>query len=278
MDYNFKIAGINISFQYRFRDYFYPQINEYKTCVSPEFYIQTKLLDKISLPEGVLLKRYHDHYIYLNEFGLSLVELKSQDIVKRIDVDADRKWYCLQLKNKVSNIADVEYIETGKIFSDIALRNRILTLHASAIAYNNKAILFSAPSQVGKSTQASLWCKYGDNCTIINDDKPLIYFKNNRLYACGSPWAGKKALNNNVEYEVLAIVFLRQGFNNRVIKLSTEEKVIEIMRNVYRSYNTYKSKILTTMIDKMINSTDLFLYECKDTYDSFLNLYKYFRF
>lgn len=43
---------------------------------------------------------------------------------------------------------------------------------------DGKAYMFSAPSGTGKSTHAKLWrdC-FGDRVTMINDDKPLIKFR-----------------------------------------------------------------------------------------------------
>ena len=39
----------------------------------------------------------------------------------------------------------------------LLLFNRIM--HASVVEYQNQAILFSGPSEIGKSTQANLWKK-----------------------------------------------------------------------------------------------------------------------
>lgn len=59
-----------------------------------------------------------------------------------------------------------------------ALERRMLQkdsfiLHSAYIRHRGRAILFSAPSGTGKSTQASLWAQYA-GAEIINGDRALL--------------------------------------------------------------------------------------------------------
>ncbi len=48
-------------------------------------------------------------------------------------------------------------------------------MHASAIAVDGEAFLFTAPSGTGKSTHVRLWRELlGERAVMINDDKPLL--------------------------------------------------------------------------------------------------------
>ena len=83
----------------------------------------------------------------------------------------------------------------------ILLKKNMPILHASYIEYNNKAILFAAPSGVGKSTQASLWKEYKD-ATIVNDDRVLIGCNNENWYAYGYPSTGSSKICLNRTNEI----------------------------------------------------------------------------
>jgi len=93
-----------------------------------------------------------------------------------------------------------------------------LQTHGVAIEYDGKAYMFSAPSGTGKSTRAFLWQKYlgYDKVSVINGDKPVLWFNGNEVLACGSPWAGKEGLNRNVCVPLGGICLLRRSSENTI--------------------------------------------------------------
>ena len=68
-------------------------------------------------------------------------------------------------------------------------QNRIIHLHSSYIIYHDKAILFTGPSGIGKTTQAELWRDY-QGAEIINGDVTLIRKWDGRYCAfwCADSW------------------------------------------------------------------------------------------
>ena len=93
---------------------------------------------------------------------------------------------------------DWDYFLEGAKFSSLLLENDGFVLHASALALNENAFLFSANSGIGKSTHTRLWKKVFDGVTIINDDKPALRLKSGLFYVYGTPWSGKSSLNENI--------------------------------------------------------------------------------
>ena len=91
-----------------------------------------------------------------------------------------------------------------------------LILHCAYIEYNGRGILFSAPSGVGKSTQASLWEKYRNSVTV-NGDRALLRKKEGKWLACAWPVCGSSQICKRVDVPVHAIVMLCQGKKNSVI-------------------------------------------------------------
>ena len=106
----------------------------------------------------------------------------------------------------------------------IFLQNRTLLLHSSFIKGGSSAILFSAPSGTGKSTQAELWKQY-ENTDIINGDRAAIKRTEKGWTAWGLPYAGSSGIYRNECAKIAAIVVLRQGKENTIRQLGPAEAI-----------------------------------------------------
>lgn len=111
---------------------------------------------------------------YLTEAGAE----KAQKIVVTEEYYASRKE-----RFPTASDEQLEYMGTGTFFYKTLLRFDGMMLHASAVAADGEAYLFSAPSGTGKSTHTALWQELlgKDKVLIINDDKPAIRKKERRL-------------------------------------------------------------------------------------------------
>ena len=82
----------------------------------------------------------------------------------------------------------VHYMETGHQFGLELVRHNGVRLHSSAVAWNGRAYLFSAPCGTGKSTHRQMWQQlYGEDAAIaFNDDKPALrLLEDGKWYAYG---------------------------------------------------------------------------------------------
>ncbi|MBQ6889619.1 MAG: hypothetical protein IJN53_01145 [Oscillospiraceae bacterium] len=108
-------------------------------------------------------------------------------------------------------------------------------LHASYVGWQNQAILFAAPSQTGKSTQASLWQQYA-GADIINGDRVLLGKDQGRWYAYGYPNCGSSNICKNIHLPIRAIVILRQGQDNVIQPLTQGQ----ISRNLVAGFALHR--------------------------------------
>lgn len=92
-------------------------------------------------------------------------------------------------------------------------------LHSSFISWNGKAILFTAPSGTGKSTQAELWKKYR-GAEIINGDRTAVMVSDGGIFAHGVPYCGTSGICGNAELPLAAIVYLTQSPKSSVQPLT----------------------------------------------------------
>lgn len=90
--------------------------------------------------------------------------------------------------------------------------------HCSYIEHEGAAILFTAPSGTGKSTQADLWHSHRD-ARIINGDRAAVRVVDGVPYACGIPFAGSSSYCENVTLPLKAIVYLAQAPQTTIRRL-----------------------------------------------------------
>lgn len=113
---------------------------------------------------------------------------------------------------------------TGKLLMNAMDLPHLLTihdgflLHASYIEYEGRAILFTAPSGTGKSTQAQLWCDHA-GAELVNGDRAAVRIMDGTVYACGTPYSGSSPVRRNVRLPLAAIVYLSQAPENSITRL-----------------------------------------------------------
>lgn len=137
-----------------------------------------------------------------------------------------------------------------------------MVLHSAYMCYENSAILFSAPSEVGKSTQASLWEKYRGTRTI-NGDRSLLIREKDGWYAYGWPVCGSSEICNNETYPIRAIVMLKQAKTNCAYLLKGFQAVREIMEQI--TINSWDSNFQIQVMDnleQLIEEVPVYRLEC----------------
>lgn len=94
--------------------------------------------------------------------------------------------------------------------------------HSAMIQVGGKAILFTAPSGTGKSTQAALWEQHR-SARIINGDRSAVRWVGEQAFACGIPFAGSSNICKNETLPLGAVVYLKQAPGNRLRRLQGAE-------------------------------------------------------
>lgn len=158
----------------------------------------------------------------------------------------------------------MEIIDIVKIMN----KNNTFILHSSFIKYNNKAILFSAPSGTGKSTQADLWNKY-ENAEIINGDRAGIRKIGDEWTAYGLPFAGSSRIFKNKKAPISRIIILRQGKENKLKRLSPREAFIKIYsETTIHTWDKEFQENIINMITDLVQNVPVYLYECLPNEDA----------
>lgn len=97
-----------------------------------------------------------------------------------------------------------------------------MILHSSYILDQEKAILFTAPSGTGKSTQAHLWQEVRGS-RIINGDRALLQKGDEGWFAGGWPMSGSSGISTPRLAPIKAVIVLSQSSRNLGHRLTAEE-------------------------------------------------------
>lgn len=141
--------------------------------------------------------------------------------------------------------------------------NGDMILHTAFLCHDGQAILFSGPSEIGKSTQAGLWEKYTSHSHTVNGDRGLLMKENGVWYVGGWPICGSSGICNNEKYPVKAIVMLRQSKENRCELLSGVQAFRELLPQI--TVNTWNSAFQLKAMDNiedLINNIDIYELFC----------------
>ena len=168
----------------------------------------------------------------------------SADITIRADRYQTQQWQGLTPEMAI-------YLESGFQFYGNLVRFDGMMLHASAVALNGRAYLFSGPSGMGKSTHTRLWQRvFGKEAQIFNDDKPALRRGEDCWYAYGTPWCGKDGINQNKKVPLGGICFLKRGEENRIFRLNAEQALPRVLSQTMYKFQDPR------MLDRMLKNVE----------------------
>lgn len=135
----------------------------------------------------------------------------------------------------------LDWMDVDTVFNSLfALERRMyehnmFIIHSAFMCYREHAILFSAPSGTGKSTQADLWEKYRGSYTV-NGDRSLLKMTNKGFDSMGWPVCGSSEICLNETHSLATIVFLSQAPVNHIETLDFKSAVKKMMSEMTINY------------------------------------------
>ncbi len=144
---------------------------------------------------------------------------------------------------------------------DILLRHNRFILHASVVTSRYGAILFTADSGVGKSTQAELWRRHRGS-EILNGDRALLA-EGERWLVYGSLYAGSSGYYTNRSCEVGAVIILEQGDENKVTSVSEPEAFrLLLLQCMTGDESEALVGAICDLVEKLIESVTVYRLTC----------------
>lgn len=138
---------------------------------------------------------------------------------------ADDRHYRIGIDSRARNALkwDRNLLGLMALEHDCILQDAFL-LHASCVIDDGGAVLFSAPSGHGKSTQADLWAQYA-GARIVNGDRTLVFCRDGQWFASGFPVCGSSDHCLDRTAPLKALVYLEKAPENRAAALTPLQAV-----------------------------------------------------
>ena len=255
-EYFFQFADIHIRIAAPFRIHVSSESIPFKSQGIEEPHLILSFLPVDSLPTISLDGNWIEDRYYRCVNGSYEIIVRSfpgADPYARL-VYGDGSIQCEYLSNFES-----KFTETCDILNQIGLEKILLDhsgflLHSSLIRYQNKAILFSAPCGVGKSTQADLWNRFR-SAEILNGDRAGVRFSNHFWCAYGMPFAGTSGIYQNASAPIAAVVTLDQGPENLIQRLRPMEAIRRLLMEC--SCRRWDSEFMNRMLDLLLKFVSL---------------------
>ena len=150
---------------------------------------------------------------------------------------------------------------------EVLIRHQAFLLHSSVVEMNGKVFLFSGPSGIGTSTQASLWEQYL-GADILNGDRCIIRRKTDGFYGCGSPWCGTSKIYRAEQFPVGGILLLRQAEENAIRRVGKEAFIEIYEQSIVNSWNGEFVLQLSDLIGELLKEIPVYELFCRPDQDA----------
>ena len=271
MERYYNIAGLNISIvgnaQEMYKDG--KMFDAFEVLDAPEsgpairFVFEVKEI--LDAPEGECVYKEPAKRIYLDEEKeiryIGAIENNLKDAYLRVERNGTTA-------NVQVNKAQMVDVITPKIVLNalgierLAVEANGCILHVAYIIHDGKGILFTAPSGVGKSTQAELW-KELRGAEIVNGDRAVVRLVDDTFCVCGIPFSGSSKYCENVTVPIDAIVYLRQARQTQVERIKGKDAFCKILEGVsFAAWSRSDTEKVLTLIQTLIQNVPVYQLSC----------------
>lgn len=203
-----------------------------------------------------------NRYDYIAEYARDYLTVDEPLFTVKVtdgDIAAERA-----LSEEEYSDAYYESIAAYRKIAEILPSYDAFLFHGAVIELENKAYIITANSGVGKTTHLKLWLsRFGKEVEILNGDKPILRFIDEKPYASGTPWRGKEGYGKSGMKEIGGIAFLERGEENAAYKIEPQDAAAKFVSQAYLPKKDSKMLIKTlNLSNKLINSVRLVRLEC----------------
>ena len=231
-----------------------------------EFYEFGGTLFRIDSEEPLLESKYTAPFICAGT--------KTPDFVITVGYSGEKMQNGFSNAKRSGSSVRIEFAEgyRGKISAKNALEEsgifRMLAEHGGVVLHSSyiitqrgEALLFSAPSGTGKSTQAELWRSYA-GAKVINGDRALVKAENG-VTANGILFSGTSGISENVTAPLRAIVLLRQSEKNEIRSVSGKEAFMRLLPQCsYYPDEEENLRLVTGILAEIISAVPVYDFGC----------------
>ncbi len=213
-----------------------------------------------------LIIRIHNYFDYVREMCRDyIMDIETADIKADMDVEVTKEDIINEYEAAEVPVSP-GYCESICIYrkiSSMLIKYDGFVMHAACICADDNVYAFCAKSGVGKSTHLGLWKKvYGDKVKIINGDKPIIRYIEDKFFVYGTPWCGKEGWNINARSPLHAICFLRREKVNTIERMNNQDAIRYLASQILLPRDRQELIDYFTIIDIMLRNIPCYSLGC----------------
>ena len=153
--------------------------------------------------------------------------------------------------------------------ANVLLTKGVLHFHSAFVLYKGKALIFTGPSGIGKTTQAELWRDYQD-ALIVNGDASLLRpMDDGRWWAFGTPVHGSSPYCENEKAPIAAIIALEQGKDNVLTPMDNFSALSACVPEFYRpKLDEAAEETFWNSVDALFEAVPVYHLTCRPDRDA----------
>ena len=136
-------------------------------------------------------------------------------------------------------------------------------IHTAVVSVDGLGVGFAAANGIGKTTRALLWKKaLGERVRIINGARPVLRFRDDRIYAFGTPWRGRERLGCKESVPMKAMCFIERGEEVSLKRMTPDDAALRLMQQVMIPKEAKKMYMLISMLEQFVQTVPFYVYTC----------------
>ena len=220
-----------------------------------------EIVDRLSPAEGEVVFRDAERRVYREKGGYVSCIGREESPYLRVERQGElhqAQFLHTSIRERITPKAALLALEMEAFIA----RSGGILLHGAWIALDGEAIVFTAPSGTGKSTQAELWRKFR-GAEIINGDRVMIRVRDGVAEAVGIPFAGSSGICQNCTLPIRAVVYLSQAPRNTVLPL----RGVKAFRSIWEGcsvhvWNREDVSMIIDTVQKLITAVPVYHLAC----------------
>jgi len=237
-----------------------------------DFFFRVQMGDPEQFLRGRILHRNKDVLVMENETHYIVLYLQFHHIREMIISKSD--FHTVAYSDTAVNLPAAEGDTREELFR--AMRAACLLkaqsmgafcMHSASLLYEGKALVFSGPSGMGKSTHTAFWREAFSTEDINGDLNLLGQTPEGKYVVYGIPWCGTSERYRTGTYPLGAIVLLGQGPEN-VMEEVSESTLAVGQRFITPAWNADLSRQNYAFAEKVAKEVPLIHATCRKNVDA----------
>ena len=198
-------------------------------------------------------------YFYIPYMGAAPAAIRQPDLHQFLEDGEEEDMWLYYRPQAARYFSSVMGCFNAAKIERLLIRGQRLILHACFLEHQGKAIAFTGPSGIGKSTQGSLWEQHM-GAEVLNGDRMAFGMRGGVMTGFGLPVAGSSGVFTNRAVPLGCITVLQQAKKNEIVRLPASQALPLLMQQVtVNPWSSWYMDRAMTVLGQLLESVPVYL-------------------